>query len=240
MNTKTQKTVLVVAAHPDDEVLGCGGVIARHADAGDRVVPFILAEGATARGGASSGDETERLQDAARKAARILGAEVPRFGGFPDNRLDSLPLLDVIKRIEAVVKELGPSVVYTHHGGDLNIDHRIAHQAVVTACRPLPSATVGVIYAFETVSSTEWASDSMAGAFRPTRFADISEQLDRKMEALGCYAVEMRSFPHARSKEAIAALARVRGASVGVTAAEAFVVVREVVGKVGEANGRDQ
>ena len=236
MNTKTQKTVLVVAAHPDDEVLGCGGVIARHADAGDRVVPFILAEGATARGGASSGDETKRLQDAARKAARILGAEAPRFGGLPDNRLDSLPLLDVIKRIEAVVEELEPSIVYTHHGGDLNIDHRIAHQAVATACRPLPGAAVSAIYAFETVSSTEWAFDAAAGAFRPTRFVDISAQFDRKMEALGCYAVEMRPFPHPRSIEAVTALARLRGSTVGVTAAEAFAVVREVVNKVNTDN----
>ncbi len=236
MNAETRKTVLVVAAHPDDEVLGCGGVIARHADAGDRVYPFILAEGATSRGGATGGDETELLQEAARNAARVLGAEPPRFGGLPDNRLDSVPLLDVIKRIEAVVEELEPSIVYTHHGGDLNIDHRIAHQAAVTACRPLPGAAVRTIYAFETVSSTEWASDAIAGAFRPTRFVDISAQLDRKMEALGCYAVEMRPFPHARSKEAVAALARVRGASAGVTAAEAFAVVREVVGEVHAAN----
>lgn len=232
MNAEIRKTVLVVAAHPDDEVLGCGGIIARHADAGDRVFSFILAEGATSRGHVTGGDEIERLQEAAQNAARVLGAEPPRFGGLPDNRLDSLPLLDVIERIEAVIEEINPSIVYTHHGGDLNVDHRIAYQAVVTACRPLPGAAVRAVYAFETVSSTEWAADATAGVFCPTRFVDISAQLDRKMDALGCYAVEMRPFPHARSIEAVAALARLRGASVGVTAAEALAVVREVVDKI--------
>lgn len=225
--------VLVIAAHPDDEVLGCGGVIARHAAAGDEVHIFILGEGATSRhqirniGGHTR--ETGTLQSAACSAAAILGAQRPQFAGLPDNRMDSVPLLDVVKRVEAVVAEWSPTIVYIHHGGDLNVDHRIAHQASITACRPVPDAAVKAIYAFEIVSSTEWSSAALGEGFRPQRFVDISHILDRKLEALECYASEMRRFPHARSIEGIATLAKLRGASAGLQVAEAFMVVREVV-----------
>lgn len=223
--------VLVVAAHPDDEVLGCGGVIARHAAAGDAVHILILAEGATSRGAAGSeaDDEVAALQAAARRSAEILGAAPPAFAGLPDNRMDDLALLDVVKIVERTVRETGAAVVYTHHGGDLNVDHRICHQAVLTACRPLPGAPVRAVYAFETVSSTEW--EQGGGTFRPTRFVDISDHLAAKRRALEAYASEMRPFPHARSIEAVDALARVRGAASGVSAAEAFMVVREVIGR---------
>ena len=221
------KDILVVAAHPDDEVLGCGGTIARHAAEGDNVHILILAEGATARDG-SGGEELTALRAAARNAAEVLGAEPPDFLGLPDNRLDRLPLLDVIKPIEAVVANVKPAVVYTHHGGDLNVDHRVVHQAVLTACRPLPDSPVRAIYAFETVSSTEWASPDDE-PFRPTRFVDITEQLERKLKALGAYGMEVRPAPHARSLENVSALATHRGAGAGLTAAEAFMVVRERV-----------
>ena len=224
--------VLVVAAHPDDEVLGCGGTLARHADAGDPVHILILAEGATSRDAARNrkgrAKEIEQLRDAARAAAQALGAEAPRFGGLPDNRMDSLDLLDVVKVVEQVVAELAPRIVYTHHSGDLNIDHRITHQAVLTACRPLPDSTVRAVYGFETVSSTEWAGPAAGSAFLPARFVGIADHLDAKLRALDCYAGEMRSFPHARSRENVEALARHRGASVGLAAAEAFTVIREV------------
>ncbi len=226
-------TVLVVAAHPDDEVLGCGGTIARHAETGDDVHVLIMAEGATSRyptrdANALAG-EIEALRAAARNAAGILGARPPRFEGLPDNRLDGMDLLDVVKLVERAVRDIEPVVVYTHHCGDLNLDHRIVHQAVVTACRPLPDHPVRRVYAFETVSSTEWASSAIGEVFRPSRFVDIANQLDRKMRALDCYETEMRPFPHARSTDTVAALARVRGAAAGIAAAEAFVVVRETV-----------
>lgn len=225
-------TVLVVAAHPDDEVLGCGGTIARHAADGDEVHVLLVAEGATSRDPErdpqARGQEIEALQDAAARAAQILGAEAPRFAGLPDNRLDGVDLLEVVKMVEGAVAELRPAVVYTHHGGDLNVDHRIVHRAAVTACRPLPGSCVRAVYAFETVSSTEWAS-SAGDAFHAARFVDITRHLEVKKRALACYASEMRAFPHARSIEAVEALARLRGASAGVEAAEAFSVVREVL-----------
>jgi LmbE family N-acetylglucosaminyl deacetylase len=223
--------VLVVAAHPDDEVLGLGGTLARHVASGDEVHILILADGETAR--AESGNtpdfaaEIEARMQAAREAARVIGANDPYFAGCPDNRMDELPLLDIIKCVEDRVTTLVPTIVYTHHAGDLNIDHRLTRQAVATACRPLPRAPVRAIYAFETVSSTEWAEPG-ASPFIPNRFVDIEPYLEIKRRALNAYRREMRPFPHARSHERVEALARDRGASVGLSAAEAFMVVREI------------
>jgi LmbE family N-acetylglucosaminyl deacetylase len=225
--------VLIVAAHPDDEILGCGGLAARHAAAGDRVNTLILAEGVTARqprrGGVGDSAEIEALRDAARAAAKILGTEPPQFAGLPDNRMDSLALLDIVKHVEETVERLAPRFVYTHHGGDLNVDHRLTHQAVITACRPLPGAPVRGIYTFEVASSTEWGSTGIDAGFRPRRYADIGDFLDLKLQALDCYVAEMHTFPHARSREAIEARAQVRGAEAGVAAAEAFEVIREII-----------
>lgn len=219
--------VLVVAAHPDDEVLGCGGTIARHAAEGDTVHILIVAEGATARGTAVAGD-VGRLKDAAERAAGIMGAKAPRLIGLPDHRLDMVALLDVIQPIEKVVRETAPGIVYTHHGGDLNRDHRIVHQAVATACRPLPGSPITRVLAFEAPSSTEWSNPSIGPTFAPTHFVGIADFLDVKRAALECYAMEMRPFPHPRSFEAVIALAQVRGSQVGLTAAEAFEVVLDV------------
>lgn len=220
--------ILVVAAHGDDEVLGCGGTMARSAAEGHEVHVLLVADGVTARC-ATEADVMAR-DAAAVKAAAVLGAQVPQCLALPDNRLDTLPLLDVVKKIEAVVNKIRPDAVYTHHGGDLNVDHRVVHQAVLTACRPLPGTTVKAIYGFEVLSSTEWASaDDAATVFRPVRFTDISAYLDRKIEALRCYSTEMRDFPHARSYEAVEALAKLRGAHNGLAAAEGFTVLREIV-----------
>ncbi len=225
--------VLVIAAHPDDEVLGCGGAMARHADAGDRVHVVFLADGVTARQDVPDldalADALRRREDGATAAARILGAEPPVFHRLPDNRLDGVPLIDLAKLVEREIARIGPDIVYTHHGGDLNVDHRLTHQAVLTACRPLPGARVRVIYAFEVLSGTEWGGVATGGGFTPTRFVDIASQLQRKLDALACYDDEMRPFPHPRSKPAIEALVRLRGSASGLTAAEAFCVVREIV-----------
>ena len=219
-------TVLVIAAHPDDEALGCGGVLARHSGQGEEVHVLFLADGVTSRDEAGEAEAGARAA-AAFEAAKALGAKPPRFAGMPDNKLDTVPLLDVIKAVEEALAETAPDVVYTHHGGDLNVDHRIAHQAVLTACRPQPRSPVRAIYAFEVPSSTEW--NDQPEVFIPNRFVDISATLDAKMKALACYAGEMRPFPHPRSVEAIEALARWRGASAGLEAAEAFHVIRRVV-----------
>ncbi len=222
-------TVLVVAAHPDDEVLGCGGTIARHTAAGDRVSVLFLADGVSSRAGQTDDAEVELRKQAASLAAQALGTEPPRFFGGPDNALDSLPLIEIVRAVEAAVADISPNVVYTHHGADLNIDHRIACQAVLTACRPLPDSGVRAIYAFEVPSSTEWAGPGIGPPFVPRRFVDISSSLESKRQAVAAYDDEMRDFPYPRSMEAIEALAKWRGAGAGCPAAEAFDVLREVV-----------
>lgn len=223
--------VLVVAAHPDDEVLGCGATIARHVSEGDQVDILILAEGATSRDDERDllgrADELERLRCAAMRAREILGAGAPQFGGLPDNRLDSLPLIDVVKQVERSVAQVCPDVIYTHHGGDLNIDHRVVHEAVMTACRPQPGSTVGRILCFETVSSTEWQTPQYE-PFLPNWYVDVADWMPVKIRAIEAYASEMRQWPHARSIPALEALARWRGASVGCVAAEAFMLARHV------------
>ena len=224
-------TVLVVAAHPDDELLGCAGTLTRHARAGDRVEIVIMAEGATSRSSpeerAAHATELERLREAARAAARTIGAANVEFVGLPDNRMDGEVLLDVVQRLEAIVARVQPSIVYTHHRGDVNVDHDVTHRAVITACRPLPGHSVTRILAFETVSSTEWMSPASAAPFAPNWFVDIGDTLDTKLAALRCYEGEMRPFPHPRSYEAVEHLARWRGASAGFAAAEAFMLVRQ-------------
>ena len=213
--------IMVIAAHPDDEVLGVGGTILRHVRQGDSVDIVIFGEGAASRG--HDPGEVSHLRECAVRAARLLGANPPTLLGMPDNRLDSMDLLDIIQAIETVIEKHRPEVIYTHHRGDLNIDHRIVHEAVRTAARPLPGSTVRAIHAFETVSSTEWGE----APFRPVSFVDISAVLREKMQVLEEYVGEMRPFPHARSLLAVEALARVRGAGMGLEAAEAFEVVMQ-------------
>ena len=219
--------VLVVAAHPDDEILGCGGTMARHVAEGDTVRILIVADGVTARVGAGQSEIMAR-ESAARTAAAAVGAQQPTFLRMPDNRLDSLPLLDVIRPIEAALAANPPDIVYTHHGGDLSVDHRMVHRAVMTACRPLPGTTINTLYGFEVPSSTAWAGPGLTLSFEPTRFVGIESIVAAKRMAMAAYATEMRPFPHPRSPQAIEALERHRGADAGLPAAEAFVVLRSV------------
>jgi LmbE family N-acetylglucosaminyl deacetylase len=144
--------IAVVAAHPDDEVLGCGGTLVRHAAQGDEVHVLLLADGVAARKGAPKG-EVEARQESARSAMRVIGAQPPQFGGFPDNRMDTIALLDVVQAVEDFLSRTKARVVYTHHGGDLNVDHRIVHAAVATACRPVPGSAIEAVYTFEVHSS---------------------------------------------------------------------------------------
>jgi N-acetylglucosamine malate deacetylase 1 len=221
--------VLIIAAHPDDEVLGCGGSIARHTSSGDRVTTVFVADGTGSRGQESSNKMLATRKESAKQVAEILGMQYPRFLDFPDNRLDSIDLLNIVKSLEDVINSVAPKVIYTHHHGDLNIDHRITHQAVMTACRPLPSCSVEAIYAFEVLSSTEWSLSGSENIYDPRRFVDVSDYLEIKLRALHCYQQEMRPFPHARSYEMVEYLAKLRGGTVGLKAAEAFEVIREKV-----------
>lgn len=218
------KTVLVVAAHPDDEALGCGGTIARHIDQGDTVFTIFVADGVTSRANANQNDLMRR-ETSAELAREVLGVSKNFYLGLPDNRLDSLPLIEVIKPIEKIIQDIQPNIVYTHHIGDLNVDHCITHKAVLTACRPMAKNSVQAILSFEIMSSTDWAF-SNSELFIPNYFVDISSHLEKKMDALGAYSMEMRSAPHSRSLEHIKHLACHRGHCVGMSAAEAFQVIR--------------
>jgi len=218
------KTVLVIAAHVDDEALGCGGTIARHVADGDAVHAVFMADGVSSRPD-SAKEDLERRMVAAQCAHEILGLQRVEYLGLPDNRMDSLPLLDVVQALETFIQVVAPQVIYTHHYGDLNIDHRITHQAVMTACRPLPGNPVREIYGFEVLSSTEWATPQQE-PFVPNVFVDISNFLEIKRKVLHAYQLEMRPAPHSRSIEHAEYLARHRGHSVGVVAAEAFVAIR--------------
>lgn len=227
-----RKTVLTLAAHPDDEVLGCGGTIAKHVRDGDDVHTFIIAEGVTSRNKKRDNIENrealEELKICARKAAISLGTMAPEFGGMPDNRLDSVDLLDIVKQVENVIGRINPDIIYTHHSGDLNVDHGRVYQAVLTACRPLPDQKPCRLLTFETVSSTEWAGPSNELAFRPNWFVSIEDTLDRKLLALEAYEPEMREPPHPRSIASVENLAKLRGAQIGVSSAEAFMLIREI------------
>jgi LmbE family N-acetylglucosaminyl deacetylase len=217
--------VLVLAAHPDDELLGVGGTIARHADDGDEVVCVVASEGASTRYGEGAANE---LQEAGRAAARILGAADVRFLGLPDQRLDAGPVLDVIQAIEKVVDDVAPDVVYTHHWGDVNRDHRVISEAVMVACRPIGDRFPRSVYLFETPSSTEWSWPDLQAAFVPNHFVDVTGTLDRKLSAMACYKSEVRPAPHPRSLEALRSRAAYWGQIVTRSYAEAFVVARQV------------
>ena len=223
---------LVIAAHPDDEVLGCGGTIAKLVDAGWEVHTLILAEGSTsrdpARDRAGRSAELGELAASAHRAAHILGTTSIRLETFADNRMDGVDLLDVVKCIETEVARIRPSRVFTHHVGDVNVDHTVIHHAVAAACRPVPGSCVREILYFEVASSTEWRPASSIPAFAPALFVDITSTLARKILALQAYADEMRPFPHARSVRAVECLARWRGATIGCEAAEAFEIGRRI------------
>jgi len=224
------KRILVVVAHSDDEVLGCGGTIAAQAELGAEIFVMFLTNGVGARNTDSTDTGIMRRVEAARKACDILGVQKIIQRDFPDNRLDSVPLLDIVQAIELVVVDFQPSVVLTHYAEDLNVDHRACHQAVLTACRPQPEHPVRTILGFEVASSTEWAFS--AAAFVPNYFVDISAQLDKKLLALEAYSEEMRPAPHPRSAISIEALARWRGSTVGCAAAEAFSLVRMIAKEI--------
>ncbi len=225
-------SVLVIASHPDDEVLGCGGTIARLAADGSAVEILILGEGATSRcDQRSQADihEVERLELDSTRAAALLGARHVHHMRFPDNQLDQVPLLEIVKSIEGRVHEIRPQVVFTQHGGDLNIDHAITFRATLIATRPLLGRGVHALLAYQVPSSTEWAFSKFSPPFHPNYFVDISSTLSLKIRALDEYRTEARSFPHPRSPEALHALATTWGSTVGLSAAEAFEQVWRIM-----------
>jgi len=219
------RQVLVVAAHPDDELLGLGGTIAWHVSQGDRVVIALMADAGTAR----YEDETVQfVRRCALEAASRLGISDVRFAGLADQKLDILPILDITQRIEAILGNIQPQIIYTHHRGDVNHDHQIVYEATLTAARPYRAPYVERILCYETPSATEWAGPYAENHFVPNVYVDITAYLESKLSAVSAYTTELRSFPHPRSLEALRTRAAHWGSVIGVAAAEAFMLVREV------------
>jgi N-acetylglucosamine malate deacetylase 1 len=229
ISCNTNKKILVVAAHPDDEVLGCGGTIARYVREGHDVYVVFMTDGVSSRKQTNIQNKIKNRKKSAILASQILGIKLVEILDFPDNGMDTVPILDIVQNLEAVIDKVKPSIVFTHYWGDLNIDHRVTCQSVLTACRPYPAQVVKEIYSFEIPSSTEWSSPSVENNFNPNNFVDISKTIELKMSALQAYDQEMRNFPHSRSLKAINSLAKVRGAAVGIVAAECFVVIRQTI-----------
>lgn len=223
--------ILCVVAHPDDEVLGVGGTLARHAADGDEVHVCILADGVASRHEEVDEEVQERIKrrrERAREACDYLGVESTSFHQFPDNEFDSVSLLEIVQTIEAEIDEHNPDTVYTHHYGDLNIDHELACRATVTATRPLKNSEIKRVLAFETLSATEWSAPSPQNAFQPQHFVNVEEHLEAKINALVAYEDELRNSPHPRTADTVRQNACIWGAKAGVPAAEPFEVLREV------------
>lgn len=226
------KRIMVVAAHPDDELLGIGAtmhdMIKRYGVIAHCV---ILGEGITSR---SDSYDRQKWEEALRihhenmsKAASLIGYQTEKAYSFADNRFDTHDLLDIVKVVEKEKAGFKPDYIFTHNGGDLNIDHQLTFQAVMTACRPMEDENVKGIFTFETPSATEWQSPSDPRHFLPNFWYEISEDdLDAKCNAMSCYEFETRLFPHPRSNKALRILAEYRGLTVGMKMAEAFQIIR--------------
>ncbi|MEI7474097.1 MAG: PIG-L deacetylase family protein [bacterium] len=224
------KKILIVAAHPDDEVLGCGGTVAKLVKQGYEAYTLILGEGKTSRGIVT--DETkkeiEELNEEMQQANEILGIKKVFSLNFPDNSFDAVSLLSIVKEIETIKNQIKPEIIFTHHIGDMNIDHQITHKAVLTATRPMQDECVKEIYSFEIPSSTEWNSFSALTAFIPNVFYDITETIDLKISAMAKYNSELRDYPHPRSLQHINELSKVNGTKVGLKYSENFMLVRAI------------
>jgi LmbE family N-acetylglucosaminyl deacetylase len=221
-----RRRVAVIAAHPDDELLGAGGTLARHVLAGDEVHAIVVADGAGSRYPA---ELVSTLEKQARRAAEVIGFTSLRFLSLPDQRLDTVPLIELTQRLEGVLDEIGPGAVYTHFPEDVNADHGAVARCAWTACRPYARPEVRKFAVFETPSSTEWAWPMPGTDFRPSLYVDVTDTLEVKVAAMECYETELRDYPHPRSSRALRERAAYWGSHIGRPAAEPFVVLREVV-----------
>lgn len=223
------KKILIVAAHPDDEVLGCFGTVSKLIKEGYEAYTLILGEGKTSRLDTRKVEENKEqlkiLNDEIKKANDIIGIKKCFVYDFPDNRFDSVDLLDIIKVISKIKEEIKPDIIFTHYQNDLNIDHKITYQAVITATRPIENESVKEIYSFEILSSTEWQYPI---SFSPDVFFDIQDTIELKLNAMQCYKSELCLYPHPRSLEGIELNAKYNGMRVGKNYVEAFKSVRVI------------
>mgnify|MGYP003997756819 FL=1 len=230
--------VLIVVAHPDDEVLGMGGTIAKHSSNGDKVSIIYLTTGITSRRNPGYSnkssyeitnkdqklldEEIKKLKIDALKSNKILGIDDSIFYNFPDNELDSIPRLKIIKVIEKQIEKINPDIVYTNHYGDLNIDHRIVYESCLTACRPIRKKNPK-LFSFGVISSMEWNYPS---TFNPNYFVNISKNMSKKIRAMKAYGNELKKFPHPRSIDNIQITAKKWGSLCGKNYAESFEIIR--------------
>ena len=227
MNVNLKHKVLIVVAHTDDETLGLGGAIARHVENGDQVFALSMTDGVGSRN-QNKKAEIDKRNKASIKAAKILGFKWLHSTCFPDNAMDSVPLLEIIRVIESAKSQIEPTLIYTHSSADLNIDHRLVTQATLTAFRPDDKAHWQEIRAFEIPSATDFGHKSVTNIFYPNLYINISELWKKKLSALSVYDEEIHNSPHARSYDGIENLARYRGNQVGLDYAEAFEILRKI------------
>ncbi|MFA5317874.1 MAG: PIG-L family deacetylase [Patescibacteria group bacterium] len=222
-----KNNILVIAAHPDDEILGIGGTILKHIKNGDQVSILILGDGESSRMSATAVDIAKRKEQV-KEVAKKLKIKNIFIDELPDNKFDSVSLLEIIKKIETIINKIKPNIIYTHHAHDLNIDHCLTFQAVLTVCRPQPDFFVKKILTFETLSSTEWQIKNGQNNFCPNEYVNIEKFINKKIEILEIYKDELRDCPHPRSIEGVKVLAKYRGMEVGYKYAEAFQVIRNL------------
>ena len=224
-NEKERSRVLVIAPHPDDEVLGCGGTIAKHVQGGDEVYLCIVTKAYPPEW---SETEIKERREEVLRVNGILGIKKTYFLDLPTVKLDTVPRKELNDAISQVVNEVQPEVVYIPHRGDVNQDHRLVFEAAIVATRPKHGPRIKRILAYETLSETEWAAPFAGDAFVPNVYVDISDTLETKLKAMAAYQTELKEYPHPRSLEAISTQAKFRGSAVGVPAAEAFMLIREI------------
>jgi len=228
INKKKKNNILVVAAHPDDEVLGCGGTLAKHISLGDYVKIVFLSDGETSRNKTKKNSINLRKKNAI-NSLKILGVKKQNiiFNTLPDNALDSVPLIKVVKILENIKISFKPNIIYTHFGNDLNVDHKAAYNATLVAFRPQPNENVKKIFCFEILSSTDW-SGSNSLSFSPNYFVNIEKFYNKKIRAIKAYKTEIKKEPHTRSLKNIENLCGYRGMTCGIKYAEAFVIERMI------------
>lgn len=219
------QNILVIAPHPDDEVLGCGGIMKKYTEAGAQLHVLVISRGTPKF---YNDERIDNVRKEAKEAHHILGVKETIFLDFPAPELDTISVSEISRAIAKVIKKLSIHIVYLPHRGDIHHDHRIVFNAGLVACRPVGQYSVKEIYTYETLSETEWAAPFGDDAFIPTNFVNITEQIDAKLEAFKCFKSQIRPFPNSRSLETIEALAKFRGSTVGFERAEGFALIRNI------------
>jgi len=225
-----RKKIMIIVAHPDDETLGCAGTIANHTKNGDKVFCISMTDGISARNIINKKKEILKRKNASKSASKILGFQwLDKFcGNFPDNALDSIKILNIIKLIENAKNFISPNIVYTHSNSDLNHDHRLVYEAVITAFRPQPKEIWDTILSFEVPSSTDYGNFQLNKNFKPNYFVNIEKTWKKKLAALKCYNMEMKKYPHPRSYKGLEILSELRGMQNGMKMAEAFQIIKKI------------